>query len=73
MQKWLPVVDVDACTGCVACVDACSTSALEMLDELRSIKNVLAQILERQTEIAQGMTAMKQLVAARSELVRPEG
>jgi hypothetical protein len=48
-------------------------TALEMLDELRSIKNVLAQILERQTEIAQGMTAMKQLVAARSELVRPEG
>ncbi len=48
-------------------------TGLEMLDELRNIRVVLAQILERQTEIAQGMTALKQLVAARQELARLEG
>ena len=46
-------------------------TALQMLDELRNIRAVLAQILERQTDIAQGMTAMKQLVTARLELNRP--
>ena len=44
-----------------------------MLDELRNIRAVLAQILERQSEIAQGMTAMKQLVAARQDLASLEG
>jgi hypothetical protein len=48
-------------------------TALEMLDELRNIRAVLSQILERQADIAQGMTVMKQLVAARFELSRPEG
>ena len=48
-------------------------TALQMLDELRNIKAVLVQILERQTDIAQGMAAMKQLVAARFESNRPEG
>ena len=47
-------------------------TALQMLDELRNIRAVLAQILERQTDIAQGMTAMKQLVATRLELNRPD-
>jgi hypothetical protein len=47
-------------------------TALQMLDELRNIRAVLTQILERQTDIAQGMTAMKQLVAARLELNRPD-
>jgi hypothetical protein len=47
-------------------------TALQMLDELRNIRAVLTQILERQTDIAQGMTAMRQLVAARLELDRPE-
>ena len=45
-------------------------NALQMLNELRNIRAVLAQILERQTEIAQGMTAMKQLIETRSELAR---
>ena len=48
-------------------------TALQMLDELRNIRAVLAQILERQTQIAQGMTAMKQLIETRSELVRLQG
>jgi len=49
-------------------------TTLQMLDELRSIRSILAQILERQTEIAQGMMALKQLVAVRSqELARLEG
>jgi len=47
-------------------------TAMQMLDELRNIRAVLAQILERQTDIAQGMAAMKQLVAARFELNRPD-
>ena len=46
-------------------------TALQMLDELRNIRSVLAMILERQTEIAQGLTAMKQLVSARQEPLRP--
>jgi len=46
-------------------------TALQMLDELRNIRNVLALILERQTEIAQGLVAMKQLVAVRQEPLRP--
>ena len=49
-------------------------TSLQMLDELRSIRSILAQILERQTEIAQGMMALKQLAAVRSqELARLEG
>ena len=36
-------------------------TSLQMLDELRSIRSILAQILERQTEIAQGMMALKQM------------
>ena len=49
-------------------------TGLQMLDELRGIRSILAQILDRQTEIAQGMMALKQLVAVRSqELARLEG
>jgi hypothetical protein len=49
-------------------------TGVQMLDELRNIRNILGQILERQTEIAQGMMAMKQLVAVRSqELARLDG
>lgn len=47
---------------------------LAMLDELRGIKNVLAQILERQTEIALGMNSLRQIVTSRQELLaRSEG
>jgi hypothetical protein len=49
-------------------------TGLQMLDELRGIRSILAQILERQTEIAQGMMALRQLVAVRSqELARFDG
>ena len=47
-------------------------TALQMLDELRNIRAVLTLILEKQTDIAQGITAMKQLITARSELNRSD-
>ena len=34
MLKWLPVIDPEACTGCVACVDVCDPGSLEMVDGL---------------------------------------
>ena len=58
---------------CVACTNSYRQEK-KVLDELRGIKSILAQILERQTEIAQGMVALKQLVAVRAqELARLEG
>jgi NAD-dependent dihydropyrimidine dehydrogenase PreA subunit len=32
MQKWLPVIDPENCTGCVACVDVCEPQSLQMVD-----------------------------------------
>ena len=32
MEHQRPVVDVENCTGCVACVDACNPGAFEMVD-----------------------------------------
>jgi NAD-dependent dihydropyrimidine dehydrogenase PreA subunit len=34
MLKYLPVVDPDACTSCVACVDVCTPGCLEMQNGL---------------------------------------
>jgi NAD-dependent dihydropyrimidine dehydrogenase PreA subunit len=28
MLKWLPVIDLEGCTGCYACVDACLPQCL---------------------------------------------
>jgi NAD-dependent dihydropyrimidine dehydrogenase PreA subunit len=39
MDKWLPVIEPDACTGCVACVDACNPGSLEMRDGLAVLVN----------------------------------
>jgi Na+-translocating ferredoxin:NAD+ oxidoreductase RNF subunit RnfB len=30
MQKWLPLIDVEGCTGCYACIDACLPQCLQM-------------------------------------------
>ncbi len=32
MQKWLPVIDPDRCTGCDLCVEACGPASLEVID-----------------------------------------
>ncbi len=40
MKKWLPVIDPDACTGCVACVDACTPGSLEMQDAVAVLTNL---------------------------------
>jgi NAD-dependent dihydropyrimidine dehydrogenase PreA subunit len=37
MEKWLPVIDPEACTGCVACVDACNPGCLEMRDGIAAL------------------------------------
>ena len=34
MQKWVPVVAEDQCTGCGLCVEACGPACLEMVDNL---------------------------------------
>lgn len=31
-MKWLPVVDLDLCSGCEACVEACGPGCLEIQD-----------------------------------------
>jgi Na+-translocating ferredoxin:NAD+ oxidoreductase RNF subunit RnfB len=42
MLKLLPVLEPDNCTGCVACVDACNPSCLEMQDGLPVLMNAAA-------------------------------
>lgn len=32
--KWLPVVDVDRCTGCGDCVKACGPKSLEIIQQV---------------------------------------
>jgi NAD-dependent dihydropyrimidine dehydrogenase PreA subunit len=39
MDKWLPIIDPDACTGCVACVDVCTPGSLEMRDGVAVLTN----------------------------------
>lgn len=34
MQKWLPVIAEDRCTGCGLCVEACGPACLEIVDQL---------------------------------------
>ena len=36
-DKWLPLVDVDRCTGCGLCVDACGPRSLEMLNGIPTL------------------------------------
>jgi len=31
-QKWLPVISVEACTGCELCVQACGPACLTLVD-----------------------------------------
>jgi MinD superfamily P-loop ATPase len=33
-DKWIPVIDEDACTGCGLCVEACAPSCLSIFDEI---------------------------------------
>ncbi len=33
-QKWLPVIDPDACDGCGACIEACGPGSLELQDRI---------------------------------------
>jgi formate hydrogenlyase subunit 6/NADH:ubiquinone oxidoreductase subunit I len=33
-SKWLPVIDVEGCTGCYACIDACEPQCLQMVDSV---------------------------------------
>lgn len=30
--KWMPVIDVEVCTGCGLCVEACGPKSLEVVD-----------------------------------------
>ncbi|MFB3923676.1 MAG: ATP-binding protein [Terriglobia bacterium] len=30
--KWMPVIDVEACTGCGLCVEACGPRSLDIVD-----------------------------------------
>jgi len=32
--KWVPVVDIDYCTGCGECVEACGPQCLEIVDSI---------------------------------------
>lgn len=32
--KWVPVVDIDYCTGCGECVDACGPQCLEIVNNV---------------------------------------
>ncbi len=34
MQKWVPVIMEDRCTGCGLCVEACGLACLDMVDNL---------------------------------------
>lgn len=34
MQKWVPVIATDRCTGCGLCVEACGPACLEMVDNI---------------------------------------
>jgi Na+-translocating ferredoxin:NAD+ oxidoreductase RNF subunit RnfB len=34
MQKWVPVIAEDRCTGCGLCVEACGPACLEMVDNI---------------------------------------
>jgi NAD-dependent dihydropyrimidine dehydrogenase PreA subunit len=42
MDRLLPEIEPDACTGCVACVDACTHNALEMRDGVAALRDVEA-------------------------------
>ena len=39
MDKWLPVIELDACTGCVSCVDECTPGSLEIRDGVAVLTN----------------------------------
>jgi MinD superfamily P-loop ATPase len=39
MQKWLPVIDVERCTGCDLCVEACGPACLEVIDAISVLVN----------------------------------
>jgi NAD-dependent dihydropyrimidine dehydrogenase PreA subunit len=42
MDRQLPVIDPAECTGCVACVDACTHACLEMQDGVAALTNPAA-------------------------------
>jgi NAD-dependent dihydropyrimidine dehydrogenase PreA subunit len=39
MSKWLPIIDPEGCTSCVACVDACNPGSLEMRDGVAVLRD----------------------------------